>query len=112
MSDVQDLRQLGYPIKLDKERYLVFDLGAMANFQERYGSFDEVFDAIVPEDGKMDVVELRYVLHQGLLYEDPELTEADVQRMVTTRNIEEVAGILGDALVGALPEIEGDAEKN
>ena len=112
MSDAQDLKQLGYPIKLDKERHIVFDLNAMANFQERYGDFEKVFDAIVPEDGKMDIIELRYVLYQGLIHEDENITEKEVARMVTTRNITEVAGILGDALVGALPEVEEEAEKN
>jgi len=63
-----------HPIVLDKKRYLVFDLGAVYELEQLYGSFDAFFD-VSSQMSEQDVINF---LWAGLLHEEerPELEES------------------------------------
>ncbi|MGV2786911.1 hypothetical protein GNF98_14505, partial [Clostridium perfringens] len=61
-----------HPIDLDKQRHLVFDLGAIYELEQIYGSFDGFFDVIKD----MKDQDLYNFLWVGLLHEE-EMTILD-----------------------------------
>lgn len=61
-----------HPIDLDKQRHLVFDLGAIYELEQIYGSFDAFFD-VIKDMKDQDVFNFLWV---GLLHEE-EMTILD-----------------------------------
>jgi hypothetical protein len=91
---LEDIREKGFKITLDKERTLLFDLNAFADIEEKYGSFDKAIDKL--EKGSIKA--LRALLWAGLTHEDETLTERQVGGMINVNKMEEVS----KALVGAI----------
>lgn len=66
-----------HPIMLDKKRYLVFDLGAVYELEQLYGSFDAFFDV----SSQMNEQDVFNFLWAGLLHEEemPELDKSIIE---------------------------------
>lgn len=66
-----------HPIELDKLRHLVFDLGAINELEQLYGSFDGFFDA----SSRMSEQDVFNFLWAGLLHEEekPELDKSIIE---------------------------------
>ncbi|BDR82558.1 hypothetical protein [Clostridium tetani] len=102
----RDIKQIGVPIILDKERHIVFDLNAMCELEERFGSIDNAFSKLAKN---IKMKDLRYTLWLSLKYEDEEITEKEAGRLITMADIDMILTKLGDSLIGSLPESD---EKN
>lgn len=93
----------GIKIKLDKERTILFNLNAMAEFEEVTGkSFfsEQDLDNLTAKD-------VRAMLWTGLKHEDPDLTLEDVGEMIHVGNMAEIMEGLTGAYKGAMPQPEG-----
>ena len=99
---LKDIRNGSVPITLDKPRHIRFDLNALVEIEEAYGSMDNAFAAM--KSGSMKAV--RTMLWAGLIHEDEELTLRDAGRMVTPLNVNDLSDALSEALSGSLPEDE------
>lgn len=97
----RDIKQIGVPITLDKERHLVFDLNAMCELEEKFESIDNAFSKLAKN---IKMKDLRYVLWLALRYEDEEITEKEAGRLITMSDMDMLLTKLGDALIGSLPE--------
>lgn len=94
MSAIRDGR---YPVMLDKERHLLYDLNALDMFQERFGSIGALGNAFSGPDAMKN---MRYVLTVLLREGDPdeELSEREVGRLVHVGNLNEVRNAIFDAI--------------
>lgn len=104
----RDIKEMGVPIKLDKERHFVFDLNAMCELEEKFESIDAAFEKL---SKNIKMKDLRYTLWLALKYEDEEITEKEAGRLMTITEIDIISNKLGEALLGSLPESSQD-EKN
>jgi len=89
-------------IMLDKERRLLFDLNAMAAFEDATGK--SVFSLKAASLGAKD---LRALLWSMLLHEDDTLTLKQVGSWITPGNMAGIAEQLTLAFAAAMPESEG-----
>jgi hypothetical protein len=89
-------------LNLDKPRNLVYDLNAFSELEELYGSIDGAMTAF--ENGSIKA--FRAFLWAGLIYEDPDLTQKDVGRMLTMDKIDSIMAEMNNAMDVALPEVE------
>lgn len=105
---MNDIRQKGFPIKLDKTRHLKFDLNALIELEDRYDTIEKALNAI---SGNPKIKDIRYILYVALIHEDEELTEKQAGKLVNLHNLEEVVEALGNAVTGVLPEVS-EEEKN
>ena len=117
MSAIRDGR---YPIMLDKERHLLYDLNAIDMIQERFGDLAKIGEAMTGKDGFKN---LRFLL-TVLLNEgdsDPSangLTEREVGKLIHVGNLNAVKDAIFAAIsVGntgsAVPtEVDEDDAKN
>ncbi|EJP6471357.1 hypothetical protein NHI66_000605 [Clostridium botulinum] len=103
----RDIKQIGVPIVLDKERHFVFDLNAMCELEEKFESIDAAFEKL---SKNMKMKDLRYVLWLALKYEDEEITEKEAGRLMTITEIDTISEKLGEALLGSLPEKNEDGK--
>jgi hypothetical protein len=88
-----------FPVTLDRERSLKFDLNALA-------ALEDVLGRSVLGDGGMDLKgarELRAFFWAGLLHEDPSLTIEQVGAMMDGPGAVEMTLALGEAIRGSLP---------
>ena len=114
MSAIRDGR---YPIMLDKERHLLYDLNALDMIQERFGELSKIVEAMTGKDGFKN---LRYLLTILLREGDPneEISEIEVGRLIHAGNIAMARGAIIAAIsVGntgnAVPaEVDEDDAKN
>jgi hypothetical protein len=92
MSDKLTVRRDGrYPVELDKERHLLFDLYAMAEIQSRFGGIDKINEIVASSTGMKDLIWLlTLLLNEGADDGEEELTERQVGRLVHTGNMNEV----------------------
>lgn len=102
-----DIRPVRYPIELDKERHLRYDLNALAEVEDAFGSMGSAFAAL--RQGSMKAV--RCLLWAGLLHEDPDLTLHDVGALVTMENLGTVSDAIMPAINGGIPEKEEKTEQ-
>ena len=86
-------------VNLDKPRSLIFDLNAMASFQEATGK--NMFAGGIDNMGPL---ELRALLWSCLVHEDEALTIKQVGAMLTTDNMQDVTTAIGKAFSLAMPE--------
>lgn len=93
-------------IELDKERSLLLDLNAMAEFEDATGKnmfkIGENFSAR----------DLRAMLWACLVHEDEELTEKQVGKMITPDNIKYVEEKLGEVYEKQMPDSSEKKGKN
>lgn len=84
MSAIKDGR---YPIKLDKERHLLFSLNALDELQDKFGGFDKLGEIMA---GKDKIKNIRWLLtlliNEGKSDDEEELTEQQVGRLIHTGN--------------------------
>ena len=88
MSAIKDGR---FPIRLDKERHLLFSLNAIDEMQDKFGGFDRLDEVL---SGRDSIKNLRWLLtvllNEGAEEGEPELTEKQVGKMIHTGNFAEV----------------------
>lgn len=112
MSAIKDGR---YPIKLDKERHLLFSLNALDELQDKFGGFDKLGEIM---DGKDKIKNIRWLLtlliNEGKGEEEEELTEKQVGRLIHTGNFAEVQSSIFKAFAvgnnGTAERVEPDDE--
>lgn len=107
MSNVKDIKSKEVKITLTDgvERRLLFDLNAMAELEDRYGSVDNAFEALQENSIKA----LRCVLWAGLIHDNPELTEHTVGSLIDIQWIESIVGTLSEAFDTSMPTEEAVA---
>jgi len=90
------------PILLDRERYLLFDLNAMVEIEEKIGDISKLPDALNgPEKLKMVRWILTLLLNEGADIGEPQLTEAEVGKLINLSNFNGLGG-LQEAIFGAI----------
>ena len=86
------------------ERTLKYDLNAMAELEERYGSVEEAFKMLE----KNSIKAVRLVLWAGLVHEDPTLTEQQVGSLIDLQYLQDLMGSLEEAFNNDMPESDGE----
>ena len=104
MSNVKDIKSKIVSITLTDgvERHLKFDLNAMAELEDRYGSVDAAF----AELDKNSIKAVRFILWAGLIHEDPELTEKQVGSLIDIPYLQSIMGTLNKAFDNDMPVAE------
>lgn len=107
MSNVKSVKSNKSTITLNDgvERRIKFDLNAMAELEDRYGSVDAAFEAL----DKQSIKALRFILWAGLVHEDESLTEQKVGSLIDMKYLQETMGVLGEALGTDMPNEETPA---
>ncbi len=88
------------PITLDKKRYLVYDLNALAALEETYGAVEQAFAEVEKGSAKA----IRALLWAGLISEDPELTPTQAGMLVGLSGLTLVSQKILEAVEAALPD--------
>ncbi|MCL6443928.1 MAG: hypothetical protein K6T83_10810 [Alicyclobacillus sp.] len=101
---VRDVRLKKFPIKLDKERTLCFDLNAFADIEENYESVHKAITDLLNNR----TAAARLILWAGLRHEDESLTLRQVGAMMNPADLTDIAATLLEALEDALPKAEAD----
>ena len=116
MSAIRDGR---YPIMLDKERHLLYDLNAIDMIQERFGDLTKIGEAMTGKDGFKNLrFLLTVLLNEGESDLANELTEREVGKLIHVGNLNAVKDAIFAAIsvgnVGsAVPdEVDEDDAKN
>lgn len=110
MSNVKDMKAKDVKIKLSDgvERTLKYDLNALAEMEDKYGSVDAAFAALDTNSIKA----VRFVLWAGLIHEDENLTERQVGSLIDLRYLNDLMGTLGEAFTEDLPVAPEAVEGN
>lgn len=110
MSNVRDMKSKDVKITLNDgvERTLKYDLNALAEMEDKYGSVDAAFAALDTNSIKA----VRFVLWAGLVHEDAGLTEQKVGSLIDLRYLNDLMGTLGEAFKEDLPVPSDTAEGN
>lgn len=95
MSAIRDGR---YPIMLDKERHLLYDLNAIDMIQERFGDLTKIGEAMTGKDGFKNLRFLLTVLLNEGDEPENELTEREVGKLIHVGNLNAVK----DAIFAAI----------
>jgi hypothetical protein len=95
-----DMKVKKVPVLLDKERHLVFDLNAICELEDKFGSVKKAFDEM--SKGSMKV--MRTFLWAGLIHDDENLTEKQVGALIGMSNIQEISKKVEEAVSESLPE--------
>jgi hypothetical protein len=115
MNNVKDM---GVQLVLDKPRTLRFDFNAMIDIDEKYEGVDKAIAELNADEPGRIVKALkttRYLVYKGLLHEDPDLTEVGVGRLLTYNMSApaEINAAIMQAFGIALPDVEkGEEGKN
>lgn len=104
---MNNVRDLGVAIELDKTRHMKFSLNALCDLQDEYG---DVIDAFMKATEKQDFKMIRKLLFVSLRDEDEELEERHVGKMIDMQNLNQVMEALTGALTASVPESEGKSE--
>lgn len=91
-------------ITLDRPRTLRFSIAAVRRILTEKGP-----EYLAGETGGDDLERLSYLAFQGLIHEDPELTQEQVEEMVDFSQVEELTTAVLRALGQDLPQQEGGA---
>lgn len=116
MANVNDVRSKDVKIVLNDgvERTLKYDLNAMAELEDKYGSVDTAFEML----DKNSIKAVRFILWAGLIHEEPELTEQKVGSLIDIKYLQNLSGKLNEAFTNDMPHDEekgdeaGDASPN
>lgn len=101
---MNNVRDLGVAVELDKTRHMKFSLNALCDLQDEYGDVIDVFTkATENQDFKM----IRQLLYVSLRDEDEALDVREVGKMIDMQNLNTVMEALTDALTASVPESEG-----
>ena len=101
MSNVKDVKAKDVTITLNDgvKRTLRFDLNAMAEMEDKYGSVDAAFEVLE----KNSIKAVRFVLWAGLLHEDENLTEKQVGSLIDMTSLVDISKTLGEAFEADMP---------
>lgn len=105
MSNVREIKPRIKSITLSDgvERQIKFDLNAMAELEDKYGSVEAAFNALE----KNSIKAIRSVLWAGLLHSDPTLTEQQVGALIDLDSMGDIMEQLGESLNESMPTDEG-----
>lgn len=105
MSNVREIKPRIKSITLSDgvERQIKFDLNAMAELEDKYGSVEAAFAALE----KNSIKAIRSVLWAGLLHSDPTLTEQQVGALIDLDSMGDIMEQLGESLNESMPTDEG-----
>lgn len=98
-----DVKGKRIPIELDRTRYLIYDLNALAELEDRVGELDTFFKSI-SEKKSLPLKTMRLLLWAGLISEDEEITEKIAGALVLPDNLEYVTGKIIEAINSSMPE--------
>lgn len=106
MSNVKDMKSKVVKLTLldGVERTLKFDLNAMAELEDKYGSVDAAFEKL----DQNSIKAVRFILWAGLIHEDETLTEKQVGSLIDMQYLQNLMGTLGEAFKSDMP-VEDDA---
>jgi hypothetical protein len=98
-------------VMLDKKRRLRFSMRALRCAEKRLtelrGEKIKIFNLLSPANqDKLGPDEIIVLFHQGLLQDDPSLTEEQVEEMIDVRALDGLAERLAEALGGPKPNTE------
>lgn len=101
MSNVRDIKSKTIKIKLSDgvERTIKFDLNAMAELEDKFGSVEAAFEQL----DNNSIKALRFILWAGLVHEDENLTERQVGSLIDMRFMGELMESLGKAFNEDMP---------
>lgn len=102
----KDLKNEGIKIFLDKERTVNFDLNALCELEEKFGSLDKAVKAIEVGGFKS----MRTLLYAGL-YSNEKLSEEEVGKLITLKNMSAISEEIIKAFEESMPEVD-ETEKN
>ena len=104
MANLNDVKSKEVKITLNDgvERVIKFDLNAMAELEDKYGSVDAAFEAL--DDGSIKAV--RFILWAGLIHADDSLTERQVGSLIDMTFMSNLMGSLGEAFGADMPTQE------
>lgn len=114
MANVKDVKSKNTTVTLmdGVERTIRFDLNALAELEDRYGSVDTAF----AELDKNSIKALRFILWAGLMHEDDSLTEKQVGSLIDINFMSELMSKLEVAFESDMPTttsaIEGSTDPN
>lgn len=110
MANVKDVKSKDTKIKLNDgvERVIKFDLNALAELEDKYGSVDAAFEEL----DKNSIKALRFILWAGLSHSDENLTEKQVGSLIDMSCMHEIMGTLGDAFENDMPVDNSKAEES
>ena len=102
MSNVREIKTRVKSITLNDgvERQIKFDLNAMAELEDKYGSVEAAFNALE----KNSIKAIRSVLWAGLLHSDPTLTEQQVGNLIDMQCMQEIVTAMTEAFGNDMPE--------
>lgn len=108
MANIKDMKSKDVTITLADgvERTIKFDLNAMADLEDKYGSVDEAFAML----DKNSIKALRFILWVGLRHEDESLTEMQVGSLIDIKYIQSLMGTLGEAFETDMPTEDEESE--
>lgn len=95
---------------LDKPRYLLYDLNALAVLEEEF-DINLMADDLEPDDYNTPK-NLRAIIYAGLIHEDEDLTPEDVGKMVQLDKLGELVGAFGEAFAKAAGSLEEESGKD
>lgn len=104
-KNLSKVKEERVPIQLDRVRYLKFGFGAFSILEEKFGSLELALNALT--DGKMSTI--RLLLWAGLqddLAEDEVMTEKQLEKMLSLRDLPMLMEALQTAIMSAMPEEE------
>lgn len=101
MANVNDVKNKVVKITLldGVERTLRYDLNAMAELEDRYGSVDAAFEAM----DNNSIKAIRCVLWAGLIHEDADLTEQKVGSLIDMQYLQGLMESVGQAFNADMP---------
>lgn len=108
MANVKDVKSKDIKITLNDgvERVIKFDLNAMAELEDKYGSVDAAFEQL----DNNSIKALRFILWAGLSHADESLTEKQVGSLIDMSCMREIMGTLGEAFEADMPTTENSEE--
>lgn len=112
MSAIRDGR---YPIMLDKERHLLYDLNAIDMIQERFGDLTKIGEAMTGKEGFKNLrFLLTVLLNEGESDPANELTEREVGKLIHVGNLNAVKDAIFAAIsvgnTGSAVPVEADKD--
>jgi len=108
-STLKDVKKAKAKIELGGIEYdLCYDLNSFAEIEDSYGSITELIQKM--EQGSAKAI--RAMIWAGLQCNDNPPTEKEVGQLIGLNDMSKIAESIQNALVDALPESKGDAEKN
>lgn len=105
--DIDDLSYEGEEVKLDKLRHIKFTIKGLKLIAKKSGSVVKAFNDMQIMNPEFDVEgmdHLVFLLHAGLIHEDPTLTIDQTENFLTMGNMKPVFAAIIKSFNGSTPE--------